>query len=76
MLLEHFAAGTALRAVQESQAARDWRFSRNFLAQHHLLLDSKVGCGSDTANTRNDRGGVPRKNVKCKVQQPLLNLCM
>jgi hypothetical protein len=32
MLLEHFAAGAALRQLQQSQAARDWRFSKAVLA--------------------------------------------
>jgi hypothetical protein len=32
MLLEHFAAGAALRQLQQHQAARDWRLSGNVLA--------------------------------------------
>jgi hypothetical protein len=32
MLLEHFAAGTALRQLQQSQAARDWRVTKKVLA--------------------------------------------
>jgi hypothetical protein len=31
MLLEHFAAGAALRQLQQSQTARDWRFSKAVL---------------------------------------------
>ncbi|WIA42141.1 hypothetical protein OEZ86_009410 [Tetradesmus obliquus] len=32
MLLEHFAAGAALRQLQQSQAARDWRVSKAVVA--------------------------------------------
>jgi hypothetical protein len=32
MLLEHFAAGAALRQLQQHQAARDWRYSKNVMA--------------------------------------------